>query len=325
MNDRQRIAVRAGRVTFKACDDNPTSLLKAPVLGTRLATGKLLLKDFLDADQIVITHMTGTAKSKQESRDALSIEIEFGYDVLGSYAVEIKDSVLKDFAHYTPSDLDRMTGEELLEAGKNLAVKLAAIDETDLQPHGFEATDQADLQTSLTTFEDKLTAPETESKKHKAETADRDDKFEKFVRFMDEDMDTAAKPLRKKDPQFYRLYKICRKLHQQGHKKKPTDEGGGQNGEYVKKVPAGTIVAIDFKIVPGKVYLLSNTGEKDLKYFALDVPAVPAGIPNDAKVLMAGDEAVHTAEELGAPAKMFLFVANEDHSGDGEIAIDEVV
>ncbi len=137
-------------------------------------------------------------------------------------------------------------------------------------------------------------------------------------------LDTAAKPFRKKDPAFFKLYKKCRKLHLQGHRKrKPGDNGAP--GEFDKIIPMLKIVPMGFQIEAGKIYLFSNLGNPDLKYWTQATPDAPTTIPAGFKLITGGDEATQSSVDLGFPDKTYLFVANESNTEDGEIGIDEVV
>ena len=137
-------------------------------------------------------------------------------------------------------------------------------------------------------------------------------------------LDTAAKPFRKKDAAFFKLYKKCRKLHLQGHRKrKPGDSGAP--GEFDKVIPMLKIVPMGFQIAAGKIYLLSNLGNPDLKYWTQATPDAPTTIPAGFKLITGGDEATQSSVDLGFPDKTYLFVANESNTEDGEIGIDEVV
>jgi hypothetical protein len=82
MNDIIKIYIRSCEVVFSASDANAASLTVVPIFVTRLAQGKLILKDLLDANKKVIIKMTGLAKDKGSSRNAYTVELELGYDAL---------------------------------------------------------------------------------------------------------------------------------------------------------------------------------------------------------------------------------------------------
>ncbi|MEI8202307.1 MAG: hypothetical protein WCH34_04800 [Bacteroidota bacterium] len=324
MTDEQRIHTRAARVTFKAIENKPSVIVLVPIMGTRLNEGKALLQAFLTADQKVLANESGIAITKQVARDNLIVDVEFGYAVIYSYAIEIKDETLKESSYYTASSFNLMSGEELLNVGKNLKIKLAGFQLADLEPHGFTSGDSTELNVRLTAFEDLLVAPEKETKEHKILVADRDEKHSKMVAFMNDDLDAAARLLKKKDRDFYQLYKICRKLHLQGHRKRKKNEAGSVNDEYTKKVGPLKIEKIDFQIGANKTYLFSNIGDRNLKWWTQESSEAPLTIPLNAGVLTAGEEFVKTSVELEYSTKPHLFFANESNSEDGEVAIDEV-
>ena len=177
MNDRQKIFVRSTKVTFSACDANQASTALVPIMVTRIVIGKTLLDDFLNADLLVTPSITGIALDKQVSRETATVEIELGYDAITSLAIETQNNTLREFAHYTPSDLEKMTGEALLEAGKNLDTKIADLTVLALKDHGYLATDYTDLHDALTQFEADLNTPEFAIKTHGTEVITRDDKY----------------------------------------------------------------------------------------------------------------------------------------------------
>lgn len=325
MNDRQKISVRAIKVLFSVCDGNPLSMAKVPVLIVRRAAAQVLLDDFLKSDQHVIGKMTGIATDKQVLRDTVTVDIELGYDAINSYAIETKNNTLKEFSHYTPTALDKMTGEALVEVGKNLKLKINEITVGVLHDHGYDPVDLTDLDGNLTLFDKALNTPEQEIKEHKVEVDDRDKKFDLLTNYMKNEMDSAAKPLKKKDPYFYKLYRTCRKLHLQGHRKSSDSTDGGQTGEFDIVVPRTKIVAIPFQVAENKVYLFSDLGNCDLVYWTQATPDVPATVPAEKWKIVGGDEATRNSAELGFPTKVYLFVANESNEEDGEIAIDEVI
>lgn len=321
MDDVKKIAIRSAQVTVSACDGNPTAIAKVPIMAGRVTTAKGLIIDVIKADQKVIINNTGIADLKEIIRDELTIEILFGYDAITSYANESNDPVLKQQAHYTQSDLDRMAGDRLLEVGNNLKNKIGELTVAVLAPHGFEAADETALADTLLKFENQLNKPEEAIKNHDILVIDRNEKFHKMQSYFKNELDSAAKPLRKKDPMFYKLYKKCRKLHLQGHH----SGGGGEAGEFEIQVPAMKIIPIPFKILEGKVYMFSNLGDGDLVYWTQATPEAPLTVPDIKWKIVSGEEAVRNSAELGYPGKVFLFVANESNSVDGKIGIDEVV
>lgn len=325
MNDNQSIFTKSTNVVFSVCDLFPVSVAKVPIFQTRVGQAKILLKAFTDADLLVVMHTTGPAKTKQMRRDELTTEVVVGYAALKSLGQETNDPDLIEFAKYTKSDLDNMTGTSLVEAAKNLETKVDLLPIATLTEHGFDATDKADLTAKRAAFEVKLDQPEVEIKLHKAEVADRDEKYKKVQAFVKGQLDTAAKPFMKKDPYFFQLYKKCRKLHLQGHHNGGGSEEGGVPGEFDVKVPALKIVPIPFKIAENKVYLFGNLASCDLVYWTQATPDAPTTVPDVKWKLVGGDEATRNSAELGYPDKVFLFVANESNTEDGEIAIDEVV
>jgi hypothetical protein len=325
MDDVKKIAIRAAQVTLSACDGNPTAIAKVPIMATRITVAKGLVSDVIDADQLAMIDMSGLADQKEATRELLTTEILFGYDVIGSLADETNDLVLKKMVHYPESALDEMGGADLLEVGQNLKAKVTELTVPVLVPHGYEVADETALTDTLIKFEKQINQPESEIKDHGLLIIDRNQKYHKMLTYFKNQLDSAAKPLRKKDPMFYILYKKCRKLHLQGHRGGSGSEGGGEPGEFDIKVPALKIVPIPFKILEGKIYLFANLGDGDLVYWTQATPDAPATVPAEKWKIVGGDEAVRNSIELGYPDKVFLFVANESNEVDGEIAIDEVI
>jgi hypothetical protein len=324
MNDIIKIYIRSCEVVFSACDANAASLTVVPIFVTRVAQGKLILKDLLNANKKVIIQMTGLAKDKKEARKAFTIELELGYDALRSWGAEGNSHLIQDMAHYTPSDLANLGGKELILVGENLVDKINEIGVDTLADHGFTPDDMTSLQDTLAKFTEEMDKPETAIKTHDADTVFRDKIYHELVDFMKNKLDLASKPFKKKNPYFFTLYRKCRKLHLQGHRKHE-EGGGGTPGEFDIKVPMTTIVPIPFQIVEGKIYLFSNLGDGDLVYWTQATPDAPATVPDEKWLIAAGDEATRNSAELGFPDKVYLFVANESNSVDGEIGIDEVV
>ena len=153
------------------------------------------------------------------------VEMEFGLDVLRSLAFDTGDAVLKAGADYGETELARMQGFDLMEVASMLKTRLEGIALGSLLPYGFEAGDLSDFTDKLTDFEKKLYWPETGIKLRKAGVEDRNGKYKKLHDFVKEVLDTTAGVYRKKDPHFYVGYKICRKLHKQGGRKKKTAAG----------------------------------------------------------------------------------------------------
>ncbi|MEI6851836.1 MAG: hypothetical protein WCL06_03295 [Bacteroidota bacterium] len=325
MNDTQKIYIRSCEVVFSACDANASSLTVVPIFVTRVAQGKLILKDLVHANKQVLFQMTGLAKDKQVTRDLVTVEIELGYDSIRSWGAEGNSNLLIDLAHYTPTDLSNLGGKELIMVGENLIEKIGEIDITNLADHGYLPADLTTLQDTLTKFSAEMNKPEEHIKTNDADIIFRDKKYHELVDFMKNKLDLAAKPFKKKNPYFFTLYRKCRKLHLQGHRKSSGGEGTGTPGEFDIKVPMLKILAIPFKLEEGKIYLFSNLGNGDLVYWTQATPDVPATVPAEKWKIVGGDEATQNSVELCYPDKVFLFVANESNTEDGEIAIDEVI
>jgi hypothetical protein len=321
MDDVKKIAIRSAQVTLSACDGNPSAIAKVPIFAARIVIAKTLVADVIAADQLVIVNITGIADQKDVTRDELTTEILFGYDVIGSLADETNDLVLKKEVHFTDSDLGRMSGDRLLEVGKNLKTKIGVLGIDTLEPHGYKTEDETALNDTLVKFETQLNKPEEAIKKHDILVVDRNEKYHKMLVYFKNQLDSAAKPLRKKDPLFYKLYKKCRKLHLQGHR----GGGEGEPGEFDIVVPKSEIVAIPFQVAENKVYMFTDLGNTDLVYWTQATPDVPAEIPEENWKITVGAEATHNSVELGFPDKIYLFVANESSEVDGEIGIDEVI
>ena len=325
MNDRQKIFVRSTKVCFSACDANDAIVSQNPIMVTRLAAGKALLEKFINADQRVIKIMGGLADHKQLVREKVTMDIELGYDTLRSVAIETNDAVLMKSSHYSPSDLDKMTGIALVEVGKNLETKLSEFSISDLEGHGYSNSDLTELHDNLALFDKALNTPESEIKAHKVDMDDRNQKFNALVVFMKEVMDASAKPFKKKDPYFYNLYRTCRKLHLQGHRKNKSNDENTTPGGFAVKVGMTKIVGIPFKLLENKVYLFSNLGDCNLVYFTQATPDIPTSVPDNNWKIVAGDEATRNSAELGYPDNVYLFVANTSNTQDGEIGIDEIL
>ncbi len=325
MNDTQKIYIRSCEVVFSACDANAASLTVVPIFVTRVAQGKLILKDLLQANKKVLTKTTGLAKDKQVARNLVTVEIELGYDAVRSWGAEDRSNLVIDMAHYTPTDLSNMGGKELILVGENLVSAIGEIDIVNLADHGYLPADLTNLQDTLSKFTAEMNKPEEQIKITDADTIFRDKKYHELVDFMKNKLDLAAKPFKKKNPYFFTLYRKCRKLHMQGHRKSSDTEGGGTPGEFDIKIPALKIVPIPFKILEGKIYLFTNLGDGDLVYWTQATPDVPETIPDEKWNIIAGDEATRNSAELGYPDQVYLFVANESNAVDGEIAIDEII
>jgi len=318
----QRIFIRSIKVVFSVSDGNPTVVAMIPIYGTRVTAGKILMNDFLVADGLVIIDSTGIAMDKEVAREEFTLELEMGYGALVSLADETHDNELKTFANYTESDFNAMPGEQLVEVGKNLELKLATIlPASILTTHGFSPTDATDLHTKLLTFEASLHTPEVNIKNHKELVKDRDAKYKKLHDFVTGPLDSGAKMFKKKAPAFFSLYKICRKLHLQGHRS--LMDGGDVNS--VKVIGAGKIVLMDVIVEANKVYMCNNVGQTELKWWSQATRDIPTSIPADAKTFSAVSETTLNSAEIGFPDKMYFFIGNPSEEKDGEIAIDEAV
>jgi hypothetical protein len=325
MNDTQKIYIRSCEAVFSACAANSGSLGVVPAFVIRVAQGKIILGELLTSNKKVLFKMTGLAKDKLVSRNQVNVEIELGYDAIRSWGAEGNSNLLIDLAHYTPSEISNLGGKELIEVGENLVDKIAEIDIAKLDDHGYKPDDLTDLTTALQKFKDEMGKPEDEIKKHDTDIIFRDKKYHELVDFMKNKLDLAAKPFKKKNIYFFTLYRKCRKLHLQGHRKHKEGDGGGNPGEFDIKVPMTKIIAIPFQLLEGKIYLFTDLGNNDLVYWTQATPDIPSKIPDEKWKIVAGDEATRNSAELGFPDKTYLFVANESNSEDGEIAIDEIV
>jgi predicted SprT family Zn-dependent metalloprotease len=224
MTDRQNIFVKSVDVTLDACDKNPDSVNLIPIMSVRIARTRQLLKDFFDLELLVMDGVRGIREDKQARREKAETEIGFGYNALESYAIEIKDIVLQEMAHYSAWTLSKMNGITLIEAGENLVEKLNGVDAADLANEGFEASDLVSLQDSINGFNEWLVKPEVAIKTRSARVEERNAKFKLLVAYVKGPLDTTGKLFKKRDPRFYSLYKICRKLHLQGSRKKKEEK-----------------------------------------------------------------------------------------------------
>jgi hypothetical protein len=224
MTKRQSIFVKSTEVTLDACDKNPDSVNLVPIMSARIAKAKLLLKDFMDLEQLVIDGVRGIREEKQATREKAETEIAFGYDALTSYAIEADDLVLLEMAHYSAWTLSKMDGLKLVEVGENAVEKINEVAAVDMAKQGFEASDLISLNESIERFNEWLYKPEVAIKIRKARVEERNKKFKLLVSFIKGPLDSAARPLKKKDVRFYTLYKACRKLHLQGSRKEKKSE-----------------------------------------------------------------------------------------------------
>jgi hypothetical protein len=224
MTKRQSIFIKSTEVTLDACDKNPDSVNLVPIMSARIAKAKLLFKDFLDLEQLVMNGVRGIREEKQAAREKAEAEIAFGYDALASYAIEAESMVLLEMAHYSAWTLSKIDGLTLVELGENAVEKINEVAAVDLAKQGFEASDLVSLQASIERFNEWLNKPEVAIKVRKARVEERNAKFNLLVSFIKGPLDSAARPLKKKDARFYALYKVCRKLHLQGSRKKKTEE-----------------------------------------------------------------------------------------------------
>ena len=92
--------------------------------------------------------------------------------------------------------------------------------------------------------------------------------------------------------------------------------------EYIKDVPHGTIVKIDFEIKADLTYLITHMAGGKLKYWNSASADLPLSIPADAKILEIGAEVEEKGSDLIGEGKIYMFFANEDASVDAQVAID---
>ncbi len=324
MTDNQRIFSRMFRSVENVSGANPIVISLVPKYGERLDVAKAKFQVFLTADQKVMALQGGAALNKEAARVKLVGEVELGFDCLESWAIDQNDEKKEKQWHYPPSVINKMTGEELVGTAKNLKTDINTVTVAALADYGYEAQDLADLSDNLTAFEGLLIAPEADIKLHKAEVEDRDKKFSDVVDYVNGPLDKSAKPFKKKNNGFFTLYHICRKLHMQGHRKRTSTDSDADAGEYRKMIPLMTIVKIDFSFLASKVYLISNVGDADLKFWMSASEEIPAEIPSGAADLNSGDEIIKTSAELDCPPKMYMFFANQNNAEEGEVAVSEV-
>ncbi|MEI8202460.1 MAG: hypothetical protein WCH34_05580 [Bacteroidota bacterium] len=325
MNDGQRIHSRMFRVVQVACDANPGASTLVIKFGERIVIAKAKFNAFLTADQIALAIAGGAALNKENARISLVGEVELGYDCLESWAIDEGDEQKQKQWHYPPSAINKMNGEELVGAAKNLKIDINTVTVAALEDYGYEASDLTDLTNASTLFEGLLAIPESDVKLHSTEIVNRDKKFNEFMDYVNGPLDKSSKPFKKKDSEFFTLYNKCRKLHLQGHRKRTPTESGADVDEYRKMIPVMTIAKIDFMILADKIYLISNVGDANLKWWMQESADIPSTVPEDAADFPSGDEITKSSAELDCPPKAYLFFSNMNNAEVGEVAVSEVI
>ncbi|MEI8202665.1 MAG: hypothetical protein WCH34_06610 [Bacteroidota bacterium] len=306
--------------------DNPIAIGKI----NRMGVHKTELDNKLDAikaqAQKTGISVHGLYVVKSSSKESLILILEGGMAAINSHAYEIGDNELFASSKFKAYQLERLHKNDLITKSSiflEIATNLGA---AVLEPHGFDAADLTLWQNTHTAFENAAEAPSVGVETHKTDLSNLKKMVADDLRWLKVVVDTTAIGYKRKDPSFYKLYTFAREKHHQGHRhRKKGEEVITSPGEYVLDIlKGGKIAIVGFPILVDKTYLVENTKEAALRYWNQASDVAPETVPESAAILAIGGELENTGIQLGAPAKPFMFFANESLTEDGQVAINIV-
>lgn len=304
---------------------SPTSINLIPRMVEHKTALDTRLSDIFHLAQKTGTTIHGFYLAKSSSKNDLVLITEAGCAAIRSHGNATHNQEMADAAKWKAYQLEPLHKNDLIAKSTTFLAQATTLGAA-LAPYGFDAADLSDWASMLTAYTNAAEEPGVKVEIHKTDLDDLKKMVADGLRWLKNDVDVTAIAYKRKDPSFYKLYTFSRQKHKQGYRhRKPGEPETNTPGEFVLDIlKGGNMAVVGFPLLADTMYLVENTKNTELRYWAQAEPEPPQTIPTDASILEIDGSFQHKGALLGAPQKPYFFFGNASVSEDGQVAINVV-